>query len=437
MTTGPVARWTRRGCAAVLLALAACASAEKRMNQGMALEQRGRSADAAARYIDALKKDPSLAGAHARLQESGARAVQEAIGEIGALISAGRAPEAADAFVRVDELRRDAAAVGVQLAAPSDYEQRRRATFDAALAATVEQARRSEVSGRYDEAVGRLERATRRWEPAPAQRGELDRARYGVQLGWAEAGMRVGEYRAAYDRARAAAALFGPGSADAERALAIQREALRRGTVRVAILPVGTEGAAGTRLPADLVVALNDELELNRWTRAPLFVEVLDARVVRGAARRHGYTRPAASLREAVQLGRSVGAQLVVRPAIDSVAVSESDVRETRRPARTTAGADTAYTLREGWRAMRVRITYTVVRLSDLRESPVDEVWGSGDVRFREARYAGNPRELSLERRDRQLFDDRPTLELADEITRDLAARLERDVFERLLREVR
>jgi hypothetical protein len=315
--------------------------------------------------------------------------------------------------------------------------QRRRATFDRAITATVELARRADDNGRYDEASNRLERATRRWEPAPAQRGELDRARYGVQLGWAEAGMRSGQFRAAYDRARAAAALFGPGSADAERALAIQREALRRGTVRVAILPIGTEGAAGTRLPAELVVALNDELELNRWTRAPLFVEVLDARVVRGAARRHGYTRPAASLREAVQVGRSVGAELVLRPAIDSVSVVESELRETRRPARTSAGADTAYTLREGRRAMRVRITYTVVRLSDLRESPEDEVWGSGDVRFREAHYAGDPRELSLERRDRQLFDERPTIELVDEITRDLAQRLERDVFDRLLREVR
>jgi hypothetical protein len=427
----------KRNWVLILMLAGACASAEKRMNQGMALEQRGRSSDAAERYIDALKKDPSLTSARARLQESGGRAVQEGIAEAAALDAAGRSPDAADALLRVDELRRDAAGVGVQLATPSDYMQRRRATFDRAIAATVELARRADDSGRYDEASSRLERATRRWEPAPAQRGELDRARYGVQLGWAEAGMRAGQFRAAYDRARAAAALFGPGSADAERALAIQREALRRGTVRVAILPIGTEGAAGTRLPAELVVALNDELELNRWTRAPLFVEVLDARVVRGAARRHGYTRPAASLREAVQVGRSVGAELVLRPAIDSVSVVESELRETRRPARTTAGADTAYTLREGRRSMRVRVTYTVVRLSDLRESPEDEVWGSGDVRFREARFAGNPRDLSLERRDRQLFDERPTIELVDEITRDLAQRLERDVFDRLLREVR
>ncbi len=423
----------------VLLALlaGACASAEKRMNQGMALEQRGRPSDAAERYIDALKKDPSLTSARPRLQESGGCALQDAIAEAAALDAAGRSPDAADVLLRADELRRDAAGVGVQLATPPDYAQRRRATFDRAIAATVDLARRAEAGGSFDDAASRLERASRRWEPAPAQRAELDRARYEVQLGWAEAGMRGGQFRAAYDRARTAAALFGPGSADAERALAIQQEALRRGTVRVAILPIGTEGPAGTRLPADLVPALNDELELNRWTRAPLFVEVLDPRVVRNAARRHGYTRPAASLRDAVQLGRSVGAELVLRPAIDSVSVVESDLRETRRPARTVAGTDTAYTLREGRRAMRVRVTYRVVRVSDLRESTEEEVWASGDVRFREARYAGNHRDLSLPRAERQLFDERPTRELVDELTRELAVRLERDVFDRLLREVR
>jgi tetratricopeptide (TPR) repeat protein len=436
VTSTSVARWTRRGCTA-LLALAACASAEKRMNQGMALEQRGRSSDAAERYIGALKKDPSLASARARLQESGGRALQEAVSHAAALDASGRSPDAADAFLRADELRRDAAGVGVQLPAPADYAQRRRHTFDRAIAASVENSRRAEANGSFDDAVRQLERASRRWDPAPAQRTELDRARYGVQLGWAEAGMRSGQYRAAYDRARGAAALLDRGGADAERALAIQQEALRRGTVRVAILPIGSEDDAGTRLPADLIGALNDDLELNRWPRAPLFVEVLDPRTVRATGRRHGYTRPAPSLRDAVQLGRAVGADLVLRPSIDSVSVIESDVRETRVAARTAAGVDTAYTLREGRRAVRVRVTYRVVRVSVVRESTEEEVWGSGDVRFREARYAGNPRELSLERRDRQLFDERPTRHLVDEITRDLAPRLERDIFDRLLREVR
>jgi len=441
VTSHTVARWTRRGSAALVLVLAACASAEKRVNQGLALEQRGRPADAAERYIDALKKDPSLATARARLQETGDRAVQEAISESASLGAAGRGAEAADALLRLDALRRDASAVGVRLGTPADYEQRRRAAFDRAIGDAIAYAERSGGSGSFAEAVSRLERAADRWDPGPAQRAGLDRARFEAQLGWAEAGMRAGQYRAAHERARAAAALFGRESPEARRALALQDEALRRGTVRVAILPVGSEPGARAKLPDDLVPALNDALELNHWHRAPLFVQVLDPRTVRGAARRHGYARQAASLRDAVELGRSVGAELVVRPAIDSVVVTESGVRETRRPARTSAGADTAYTVREGRRAMRVRVTYTVVRVGDYRESAEDHVWASGDTEFREAVYRGDPRELTLASRERDLFDERRAgragRDLIDELTRELGPRMERDVFERLLRDVR
>ncbi|HEY0154698.1 MAG TPA: hypothetical protein VGB92_21975 [Longimicrobium sp.] len=440
MTSQTVARWTRRGTAALVLVLAACASAEKRMNQGMALEQRGRPADAAERYIDALKKDPSLTTARARLQETGDRAVQEAISESAALAAGGRPAEAANTLLRLDELGRDAAAVGVRLTMPADYAQRRRATFDRAIDDAIAYAERAEGSGGFDEAVSRLERAGR-WEPGPGQRAGLDRARFEAQLGWAEAGLRAGQYRDAHERARAAAALFGRESPEASRALALQEEALRRGTLRVAILPVGSEPGARAKLPDDLVPALNDALELNHWTRAPLFVQVLDPRTVRGAARRHGYARQAATLRDAVELGRAVGAELVVRAAIDSVVVTESGVRETRRTARTSAGADTAYTVREGRRAMRVRVTYTVVRVNDYRESSEERVWASADTDFREAVYRGNPRELTLASRERDLFDERRAgragRALIDELTRDLGPRMEREVFDRLLRDVR
>lgn len=441
MTSPLLARWTRRGSAALALVLAAaCASAEKRMNQGLALEQRGRPADAAERYIEALKKDPSLTTARARLQEAGDRAVQDAISESAALAATGRAAEAANTLLRLDALGREASAVGVRLAMPADYAQRRRATFDRAIDDAIAYAERAQ-DGSFDEAVSRLERATNRWEPGPGQRAGLDRARFEAHLGWAEAGMRAGQYRAAHERAHAAAALFGREGPEARRALALQDEALRRGTLRVAILPVGSEPGARSRLPDDLVPALNDALELDHWSRAPLFVQVLDPRTVRGAARRHGYTRQAPSLRDAVELGRSVGAELVVRAAIDSVAVTESGVRETRRPARTAAGADTAYTLREGRRAMRVRVTYTVVRVNDYLESSEERVWASGDTGFREAVYRGNPRDLTLASRERDLFDERQAgragRELIDELTRELAPRMEREVFDRLLRDVR
>jgi hypothetical protein len=391
VTSHTVARWTRRGSAALMLFLAACASAEKRMNQGLTLEQRGRPADAAERYIDALKKDPSLATARARLQETGDRAVGEAISESASLGASGRAAEAANTLLRLDALGRDAAAVGVRLNLPADYAQRRRATFDRAIDDAIAYAERAGGSGSFDEAVSRLER-TGRWEPGPGQRAELDRARFDAQLGWAEAGLRAGQYRAAHERARAAAALFGRESPEARRALDLQEEALRRGTLRVAILPLGSEPGARRRLPDDLVPALNDApgaATTGRARRSSCRCWI--PRTVRGAARRHGYARKAASLRDAVELGRAVGRGARREGGHRQRRRHGERPRETRRPARTSAGADTRTPCARGRRAMRVRVTYTIVRVNDYRESSRSASWASADTDFREGRLSRQP----------------------------------------------
>ena len=56
---------------ALVVAGSACTSATKRLEQGQQLEQQGRRTDAARRYIDALRKDPSLTEARQRLFETG------------------------------------------------------------------------------------------------------------------------------------------------------------------------------------------------------------------------------------------------------------------------------------------------------------------------------------------------------------------------------
>ncbi|HEX5727533.1 MAG TPA: hypothetical protein VFX98_18820, partial [Longimicrobiaceae bacterium] len=67
------------------LALAAgCVTAAERFEQGVELEERGRPADAAERYIDALRKDPSLADARRRLQDAGDRAAADYLERAGA-----------------------------------------------------------------------------------------------------------------------------------------------------------------------------------------------------------------------------------------------------------------------------------------------------------------------------------------------------------------
>src|SRR4051794_9319280 len=94
-----VSRLFARGAPALLaaLALAGCASAGKRLEQGVQLEQQGRPADAAQRYIDALKKDPSLGEARTRLLDAGQRAIADYLRDADAAEAASRWGDAADA----------------------------------------------------------------------------------------------------------------------------------------------------------------------------------------------------------------------------------------------------------------------------------------------------------------------------------------------------
>src|SRR5207302_2574314 len=92
-----------------LLALAApmlstaCASASKRYEQGQTLEREGRPADAAARYVQALRKNGTLESARAGLRDAGARAIADYLRQ-AAEDSAGHADRAGDAFLAIDDL---------------------------------------------------------------------------------------------------------------------------------------------------------------------------------------------------------------------------------------------------------------------------------------------------------------------------------------------
>ncbi|HEU0055533.1 MAG TPA: hypothetical protein VFQ39_20235, partial [Longimicrobium sp.] len=212
---------TKTFAAAMLaaLALGACASAQKRYEQGVELEQAGRPADAARRYIDALKKEPGLAEARARLQDAGDRAVDDFLAQSSAYAAAGQDAEAADAFLRLDDLRRDANEVGVRLNVPGDYAARRRTAFDGAIRRSLDDADASARQGDWSSAISRLERAAGRWEPSPNQRETLDGLRFDLTLGWADREMASGRYRSAYDVAQRAVLVFGRESGRASRAL--------------------------------------------------------------------------------------------------------------------------------------------------------------------------------------------------------------------------
>jgi len=437
-TPTPLRHRLRRAAVLVLAALAAgCASANKRYEQGVELEQRGRPADAAQRYIDALKKDRSLADARVRLQDAGARAVEQYLAEAGGYETAGRYGEAADAIRRLDGMLADAAGVGVPLNTPADYGARRRATFDHAVDQAVNEAGSAVARRDFSGAVGWLDRAVQRWEPTPAARERLGRARYDALFGWAEGEMQAGRYRAAYDRAGQALSLGGGYGGDAE---ALQREALRRGTVRVAILPVGARAQVRDTLPQDLFAELNDELSLNHWNRSPLWMDVIDPVATGREARRHGGARQAIDPATGAQIGRQLGARIVVVMELDSIRRSESDVVTQRRTARTSAGADTAYTVREGRGEVWARVTYRVVDAAGYgRVLDTGTATARSSARFRRGDYKGDWHTLVLPFTDRVLFGERGNgygRETVRELVSGLSSELGREVFDTVLRRI-
>jgi hypothetical protein len=390
------------------------------------------------RYEHSLRRDPSLADARARLQETGARAVDQYLAESGAAASAGAHDDAAETLLQMDVLRRDAAAVGVELAVPADYAQHRRAVLDAAIDDAVDRGESMAQGGRYSDALGRLERVSR-WQPNAEQRRRVDEARVDTYALWMGAEAAQGRHRSAYNVAERAIAALGRQLPGMERLIEAQQYAVDEGTVRVAVLPVTASRHADRLLGASFLRDTENDLESGAWTRPPMFVEIVDPREVRRQARRYdGDDLQRTS--EALRLGRAVGADMVVMVEIDSVSVGEVEPRSERRTARTRGGVDTAFTVVSGRRQAWARVRYSIVEANGGRMVTREWLTPEASRPFREARFTGDWRQLVLNDDDRRLFDparrDDTPGELMELLSREMAEDLSAALFERVLREV-
>jgi hypothetical protein len=431
-------------CALVLALLpmllaAGCVSASRRYEQGIRLEERGQPAEAARRYIDALRRDPSLGEARSRLRETGLLAVERSLADSDAQARVGSHGDAAETLLQLDALRRDAAGVGVEIAVPADYPAVRSERLGRAVDWSLDEAVRLGRAARYGDALGRLDRAASRWSPSAEQERRMEELRLETFVAWSEHEARAGRYRVAYDVAERGLAAVGT-HPDLGRLRDAQLRALEAGTVAVALLPVQVEDRIARELGASFVRDLEGELELGAWTRPPRFVEVVDPREVRIEARR--LRNPdLRSVVEAARLGRAVDADLAVIVEIDSTAFGTADERTERRTARTRSGADTAYTVVAGRVEGSVRVRYTLVDVPARRRVGEESVTVRASRPFRQARYAGDWRQLLLSRDDQRLFDagamQAAERETRSELLRQLATAIPRSAFDRVLREIR
>jgi tetratricopeptide (TPR) repeat protein len=411
---------------AVAVSLAACASAAKRVEQGQELQRAGRPAEAAERYIQALKKDQKLDSARVGLRTAGAAAID---GYLRAAADPMANPyAAADAYVAIDDLARRSLEVGIYLVVPNDYNTRRRAAFDNAIATVVADARQLAVQRQFADALNRLTRAGTAYQPTSAQSNAIGNAGADVALAWARADTTDGHFRSAFERVDPIPAIPGVSRAQTDEARAIQTAALARGTRRVAIVPPSATVAARLQLPDDALPSLSDALRENPWASPPRFVDLVPPDLVERELRGPGGRRTL-SASEAARLGRTLGADYVVISEIDSVRRVESGVRVTRRPARTTRGVDTAYVIEEGTARLDAHATFVLIDQSGQRWTDYQPVTASASGSFTRVRFAGDYRTLDLPQAERDLFARGANDELARSFVGAMSPRLADAIF--------
>lgn len=430
-------------CLAVLLAAFAasggCASATKRLEQGMELEERGRPADAAVRYADALKKDPSLTDARAGLQRTGDAAVHLALEASAAHEAAGRLEAASDEVIEVDRLRTRASEVGVTLAVPDDYAARRSSLFNRTIEAGLAEARAAVERQLWSAATARLDRLQGRWRLGAGQLEQATSIRFEAQTGWADAELRAGRFRSAYNHAGTALGLFPAGDPRGENAAAMREIALERGTLDVAVLPIAVLRGADS-LPDGLLDDVEDDLVRRHWNQPEPFLRIVeDVRVLR-AARHLLRSRDVPSQAEVTRLARTLDADLLVSVRVEQVLRSREPRDSVRRPVKTRTGQDTAFAVRTGREVLELRVAYEI--LAPDRYGYADR--GTFSVRaaddYREGRFPGDWRQLELPRGDADLFSGaaatRTDERLAAELAERMAPTLAQAVFNSLRNQV-
>jgi hypothetical protein len=419
----------------VALLAAGCASGTKRYEQGAELQRAGRPAEAADRYIQALKKDVRLDSARLGLRTVGTTLVADYLrtaADPGTTLST-----AADAYLAIDDLTRRAMEVGVYLVTPGDYATRRRGAFDRAIASEIINARQLASGRQYADALSRLAHASTAYQPSSAQTSTLGNVGADVAIAWGRADTLDGRFRSAFSRVEGIPSIPGVTASQANDARSLSAAALARGTRKVAIIPPSATVNARRELPAEALPALGDALTQRPWDNPPRFVSLVLPSALELDLRRLGLGRRTMTAGEASLLGRALGTDYVVITEIDSVRRDDMNVRVTRHPVRTRSGADTAYVTEDGTTRLYARASYVVVDRDGQRVSDYQSVYNSVTAPFTRVRFAGDYRTLDLRQGERDLFDRaRSDDELVGAFVGAMSPRLADAVFAEVLRRI-
>lgn len=422
-------------CVAVLYA-GACASAGKRLEQGVELESEGRYREAAFRYVDALEKDDTLSEARGRLRVAVDSVVVQGLRSARTHAVRGEAVRSAEAYLSLDEVMAKVRGVGIQPTLPGDFARERRDALDGAIQALMDEGAQARSDERWEEGRNAYQRILRDFEPDAEQAGRTLAAQSDHLVAWATAANEDGRHQAAFQLAASALELNDTAQRTVHAVTAIQEEALARGTRLLVTFPVSARAQVGSPAGAPLATELSDMLELEYWRRPPPFVAVADPVVVRQAIRRRGNARRASSPAETQRVLDDLGADFGALVELSEITQSELGVRRSQKETRTRKGQTVHYFVEKG--RVRYEGSANVIIIDD-RGNEIAEFQrrASHTGRFERGVYEGNVANLELSRNEARLFDRdliRQQYQVVEEaLLAELAQELGPAVFSRVL----
>lgn len=437
-------RWTTVAPFLVItLLITGCGGgAGARLERGLEQEARGEPLQAALSYISALERDEALTDARTRLQDLAPKLGQVWDERSSNLQEAGDALGAAEETLTLQEILARSPGVGVSVPPPSDWPRRRTAILADANEASLRRSRGEASDGQWSEAIQTLRKALERYEPSTRHQASMHELWTTHLISWGEAELASRRPRAGFLRLEEAQARLTPGDPLLRRIANLQAEALEMGSIRVAFLPLDATERARELAPTGFSQALNELLQLERWTAPPPFIltaspvdvrRELD-RVRREATRR---SQPGLATDEAVDVGRAVGAHRVVITEVEAFEWDTSGVRIQERVATLQGGGNTVYRVQTGTVRVAATVGFLVVDPSSRRTVDQRSFTIRTSTPLEEGIYAGDPALLDLSNRDRLLFTPSEQAareaEAIEELQDLLAERLAEDLFERLV----
>ncbi|HRR08496.1 MAG TPA: hypothetical protein PLO56_07365 [Rhodothermales bacterium] len=462
----------------LMLFISACDTTGKVLKRATALEAKGRYEDAAMAYIQVLQKNPNLSNARSGLQSTGDAAIRAILTEPT------RDPKAqVSHYRRVDGLVQKADAVNLSLTLPATYQSDRRRAFNDVIRDLVTRAENLAIENKWEQALNSAREALQ-YEPDPdaeqmirnqmfdledqwskdlaaaglaaerkrdwsgalrnyekateitpdeRMKEEMTQARSNVLFQWAEDDIRYNKFRAAYDKLGRALEM----APRNERARSLMEEAMRRGSRKVAFLPLYRTAAAIQEMPDSFVQELNEELQFGYWGKPPAFVITSDPRDIRREMRKDDLEGRVLSDDKVYLLGRRIGGDFIVFGEIDRFVVTERNVRERDRNASTFSKQKVTYKEVIVERKVEVGVSFRILELSKRRLFTSGGTRHTEVIQYKTAKYAGNMADLDLNREQRGVFngeDKRENLNnMITKMVREIGKKTASGVYAKLL----